>query len=79
MGVKGFSSLWRSSTLTVNCAIVVTVLAKELMKDGLGTHITVNFVARLVAAVVSNPVDVVKMRMMNMKVDQGRRQLNRTQ
>lgn len=41
------------------------------MKDGIGTHVTASFAAEFVAAVASNPVDVVKTRVMNMKVEAG--------
>lgn len=82
---EGVASLWRGSSLTVNRAMLVTasqlasydqiketILAKGLMKDGLGTHVTASFAAGFVAAVVSNPVDVIKTRVMNMKVEEGR-------
>ncbi|KZV53774.1 mitochondrial uncoupling protein 5 [Dorcoceras hygrometricum] len=79
---EGVGSLWRGSSLTVNRAMLVTasqlasydqckemILEKDLMKDGLGTHVTASFAAGFVAAVVSNPVDVIKTRVMNMKVE----------
>ncbi|KAF8012262.1 hypothetical protein BT93_I0407 [Corymbia citriodora subsp. variegata] len=82
---EGVTSLWRGSSLTVNRAMLVTasqlasydqiketILAKRLMKDGLGTHVTASFAAGFVAAVASNPVDVIKTRVMNMKVEEGR-------
>ncbi|KAG1327611.1 Mitochondrial uncoupling protein 5 [Cocos nucifera] len=47
------------------------ILARGVMEDGLGTHATASFAAGLVAAMASNPVDVVKTRMMNMKVEKG--------
>lgn len=81
---EGIASLWRGSSLTVNRAMLVTasqlasydqiketILEKGLMKDGLGTHVTASFAAGFVAAVVSNPVDVIKTRVMNMKVEPG--------
>ncbi|KAF7817021.1 mitochondrial uncoupling protein 5-like [Senna tora] len=81
---EGIASLWRGSALTVNRAMIVTasqlasydqfkemILAKGLMKDGLGTHVTASFAAGFVAAVASNPVDVIKTRVMNMKVEAG--------
>ncbi|KAK9678859.1 hypothetical protein RND81_11G237400 [Saponaria officinalis] len=77
---EGVTSLWRGSSLTVNRAMVVTasqlasydqiketVVEKGIMKDGLGTHVTASFAAGFVAAVASNPVDVIKTRVMNMK------------
>ncbi|KAK9270213.1 hypothetical protein L1049_025789 [Liquidambar formosana] len=70
---EGVTSLWRGSTLTVNRAMIVTasqlasydqfkemILEKGVMKDGLGTHVTASFAAGFVAAVASNPVDVIK-------------------
>ncbi|GAA0150712.1 secondary carrier transporter [Lithospermum erythrorhizon] len=81
---EGIASLWRGSSLTVNRAMLVTasqlasydqfkeaILEKELMKDGLGTHATASFAAGFVAAVVTNPVDVIKTRVMNMKMEPG--------
>lgn len=81
---EGVTSLWRGSSLTVNRAMLVTasqlasydqiketILERGLMKDGLGTHVTASFAAGFVAAVVSNPVDVIKTRVMNMKVEPG--------
>ncbi|KAI9106347.1 hypothetical protein K1719_021875 [Acacia pycnantha] len=81
---EGVASLWRGSALTVNRAMIVTasqlasydqfkemILEKGLMKDGLGTHVTASFSAGFVAAVASNPVDVIKTRVMNMKVEPG--------
>lgn len=81
---EGVTSLWRGSSLTVNRAMLVTasqlasydqiketILAKGVMKDGLGTHVTASFAAGFVAAVASNPVDVIKTRVMNMKVEPG--------
>ncbi|KAG2286513.1 hypothetical protein Bca52824_046117 [Brassica carinata] len=41
------------------------------MKDGLVTHVTSSFAAGFVASVASNPVDVIKTRVMNMKVVAG--------
>ncbi|KAK4353926.1 hypothetical protein RND71_026120 [Anisodus tanguticus] len=79
---EGITSLWRGSSLTVNRAMLVTasqlasydefkemILKKGLMKDGLGTHVTASFAAGFVASVVTNPVDVIKTRVMNMKVE----------
>ncbi|PON63463.1 Mitochondrial brown fat uncoupling protein [Parasponia andersonii] len=81
---EGVASLWRGSGLTVNRAMIVTasqlasydqfkemILEKGVMADGLGTHVTASFAAGFVAAVASNPVDVIKTRVMNMKVEPG--------
>lgn len=81
---EGVTSLWRGSGLTVNRAMVVTasqlasydqikemILEKGVMADGIGTHVTASFAAGFVAAVASNPIDVIKTRVMNMKVEPG--------
>ncbi|XP_042507249.1 mitochondrial uncoupling protein 5-like [Macadamia integrifolia] len=81
---EGVTSLWRGSSLTVNRAMIVTasqlatydqvketIIGNDVMKDGLGTHVTSSFAAGFVAAVASNPVDVIKTRVMNMKVEGG--------
>ncbi|XP_014519194.1 mitochondrial uncoupling protein 5 [Vigna radiata var. radiata] len=81
---EGVTSLWRGSSLTVNRAMLVTasqlasydqfkemILERGVMRDGLGTHVTASFAAGFVAAVASNPVDVIKTRVMNMKVEPG--------
>ncbi|OMO63522.1 Mitochondrial brown fat uncoupling protein [Corchorus olitorius] len=78
---EGVTSLWRGSALTVNRAMIVTasqlatydqvkemILNKGVMNDGIGTHVTASFAAGFVAAVASNPIDVIKTRVMNMKV-----------
>uniref|UniRef100_A0A1J3CKS8 Mitochondrial uncoupling protein 4 n=1 Tax=Noccaea caerulescens TaxID=107243 RepID=A0A1J3CKS8_NOCCA len=79
---EGVVSLWRGSALTINRAMIVTaaqlasydqfkegIVESGVMKDGLGTHVVASFAAGLVAAVASNPVDVIKTRVMNMKVE----------
>ncbi|CAA6673677.1 unnamed protein product [Spirodela intermedia] len=81
---EGVGSLWRGSSLTVGRAMIVTaaqlasydqakeaILAAEVIPDGLGTHVAASFAAGLVAALASNPVDVIKTRVMNMKVEAG--------
>jgi solute carrier family 25 oxoglutarate transporter 11 len=81
---EGIGSLWRGSALTVNRAMIVTasqlasydqfkemILEKGLMKDGFGTHVAASFAAGFVAAVASNPIDVIKTRVMSMKVESG--------
>lgn len=83
---EGITSLWRGSSLTVNRAMLVTasqlasydsfketIIEKGVMKDGLGTHVVASFAAGFVAAVVSNPVDVIKTRVMNMNVEAGQK------
>ncbi|KAJ4913082.1 Mitochondrial uncoupling protein 4 [Raphanus sativus] len=79
---EGVASLWRGSALTINRAMIVTaaqlasydqfkegMVESGVMRDGLGTHVVASFAAGIVAAVASNPVDVIKTRVMNMKVD----------
>lgn len=81
---EGVVSLWRGSALTVNRAMIVTasqlasydqfketIVGEGWMKDGLGTHVVASFAAGFVAAVASNPIDVIKTRVMNMKVEVG--------
>ncbi|KAF8100338.1 hypothetical protein N665_0226s0001 [Sinapis alba] len=81
---EGVTSLWRGSSMTINRAMLVTasqlatydsvketILEKGLMRDGLVTHVTSSFAAGFVASVASNPVDVIKTRVMNMKVVAG--------
>lgn len=81
---EGIASLWRGSGLTVHRAMIVTasqlatydqvketIVNKGLMGDGIGTHVTASFAAGFVAAIASNPIDVVKTRVMNMKVEAG--------
>ncbi|TKY74465.1 Mitochondrial uncoupling protein 4 [Spatholobus suberectus] len=78
---EGVGSLWRGSALTVNRAMIVTasqlasydqfketILGRGWMQDGLGCHVAASFAAGFVAAVASNPIDVIKTRVMNMKV-----------
>lgn len=77
---EGVGALWTGSALTVQRAMLVTasqlasydqfkeaILANHVMQDGIGTHVTASFGAGFVAAVTSNPVDVIKTRIMNMK------------
>ncbi|XP_078441904.1 mitochondrial uncoupling protein 5-like [Wolffia australiana] len=81
---EGVGSLWRGSSLTINRAMIVTaaqlatydqakeaILASRAMADGMATHVAASFAAGLVAALASNPVDVIKTRVMNMKVEPG--------
>ncbi|XP_022752787.1 mitochondrial uncoupling protein 5-like [Durio zibethinus] len=82
---EGVASLWRGSSLTVNRAMIVTtsqlatydqikeaIIQKGVMEDGIWTHLAASFAAGVVAAIASNPVDVIKTRVMNMKVEAGR-------
>ena len=48
------------------------IIASRVMKDGFGTHVTASFAAGFVAAVMSNPLDVIKTRLMNMKLEEGK-------
>jgi solute carrier family 25 oxoglutarate transporter 11 len=81
---EGIASLWTGSSLTVQRAMIVaasqlasydqikeTIISRDIMKDGLGTHITASVSAGFMAAMASNPVDVIKTRIMNMKPNPG--------
>ncbi|EOA28996.1 hypothetical protein CARUB_v10025249mg [Capsella rubella] len=81
---EGVTSLWRGSSLTINRAMLVTssqlasydsvketILEKGWVPDGLLTHVLASTAAGFVASVASNPVDVIKTRVMNMKVVAG--------
>ncbi|WZZ27744.1 hypothetical protein YC2023_011145 [Brassica napus] len=57
---EGVTLLWRGSSMTINRAMLVT--ASQLA----------TFAAGFVASVASNPVDVIKTRVMNMKVEAGK-------
>nr|POE60587.1 mitochondrial uncoupling protein 4 [Quercus suber] len=39
------------------------------MSDGIGTHVMASFATGFVASVALNPIDVIKTRVMNMKLD----------
>ncbi|OMO57654.1 Mitochondrial brown fat uncoupling protein [Corchorus olitorius] len=82
---EGVASLWRGSSLTVNRAMIVaasqlatydqikeTILEKGVMQDGMRTHVAASIAAGIVAAIASNPVDVIKTRVINMKVEVGK-------
>ncbi|KAK2992110.1 hypothetical protein RJ640_023493 [Escallonia rubra] len=60
-----------ASQLALYDQIKETMLENGVMRDGLVTHVTASFAAGFVAAVASNPIDVIKMRVMNMKVEPG--------
>jgi solute carrier family 25 oxoglutarate transporter 11 len=81
---EGIASLWRGSALTVNRAMIVTasqlasydqvketILERGVLNDGIGTHVAASFAAGFVAAVASNPIDVIKTRVMSMKMEAG--------
>lgn len=83
---EGVSSLWTGSGPTVQRAMVVTasqlatydqvkdsLLANRITPDGLATHITASVVSGLVTSVASNPIDVIKTRIMNMEVAPGQK------
>jgi len=79
---EGVLALWRGCMPTVNRAMIVTasqmavydqskmfILDKTAAKDGLAVQTAASFVAGCVAAVTSNPIDVAKTRLMNMKAN----------
>lgn len=79
---EGVQVLWCGSSLTIQRAMVVTaaqlatydqakesILQRRMLPDGLPTHVAASCTAGLVASIASNPIDVIKTRFMNMKVD----------
>ncbi|KAJ0010912.1 hypothetical protein Pint_33412 [Pistacia integerrima] len=81
---EGVMSLWQGSSVTVNWAMIVTasqlasydqikemILEEGVMSDGIGTNVAASLEAGFVAAVASNPIDVIKTRVMNMKMEVG--------
>eukprot|EP00250_Pteridium_aquilinum_P016846 c23320_g1_i2 orf=131-1051(-) len=82
---EGLESLWTGSSLTVQRAMVVTacqLAAYDQIKEslsrsgvlgqGLVLYMVASFCAGLAASVASTPIDVVRTRIMNMKVEPGR-------
>ncbi|KAH7301675.1 hypothetical protein KP509_23G037800 [Ceratopteris richardii] len=78
---EGIGALWRGSSPTVVRAMLVTasqlatydqvkevILHNHWLKDGLVLHVVASSAAGVTAAISSNPVDVVKTRLMNMHV-----------
>ncbi|XP_071960467.1 mitochondrial substrate carrier family protein ucpB-like isoform X2 [Antedon mediterranea] len=79
---EGIRGLYRGMSPTVQRAIVVTatqtagydhtkhtILNAGLMKEGGALHITASMIAGFMVAVTSSPVDVIKTRIMNQKID----------
>ncbi|KAF2299773.1 hypothetical protein GH714_003308 [Hevea brasiliensis] len=79
---EGIASLWRGSSLKMNRVMIMTasqlalydeieeeILEKGVLRDELRMQVTAGFTAGFVAAVVSNPIDVTKTRVMNIKVE----------
>ncbi|KAF4368398.1 hypothetical protein F8388_019115 [Cannabis sativa] len=69
--VDAISQMSKSEGLASYDEIKETILKKGLMNDGIGTHVAASFAAGFLAAVASNPVDVIKTRVMNMRVESG--------
>ncbi|QRV89570.1 mitochondrial carrier protein [Ceratobasidium sp. AG-Ba] len=74
----GLRALWRGTTATVTRGAVITtaqigsydhfkqvVKSRGVMKEGVPLHLTSSLFAGLVCSIASNPVDVVKVRLMN--------------
>ncbi|CAE6519603.1 unnamed protein product [Rhizoctonia solani] len=74
----GLRSLWRGTTATVTRGAVITVAqigsydhfkqvikSRKLMDEGIPLHLTSSLFAGLVCSIASNPVDVIKVRLMN--------------
>lgn len=81
---EGLGSLWRGCSPTVVRAMLVTasqlatydhvkedILDHHLLHDGLVLHVIASSAAGITASITSNPVDVVKTRLMNMHVEPG--------
>lgn len=81
---EGMQSLWTGSSLTVQRAMVVTacqLAAYDQIKESLVRRAGVSqgvllcmlasFCAGMVASIASTPIDVVRTRIMNMKVEPG--------
>ncbi|KAI3526746.1 hypothetical protein L1887_06008 [Cichorium endivia] len=77
---EGIGSLWRASSLTMNRAMLVKAsrlasydqIKETILENGvMETHVTASFAAGFIASVVTNPIDVIKTRKMNMKVEPG--------
>ncbi|KAG0606906.1 hypothetical protein M758_9G177800 [Ceratodon purpureus] len=80
----GVLSLWTGSAPTVTRAMLVTaaqlatydqikdaITANHMVPEGLATQVVASCGAGILASVASNPIDVVKTRVMNMKVAEG--------
>eukprot|EP00249_Psilotum_nudum_P009766 c22140_g1_i1 orf=522-1436(+) len=81
---EGIGCLWRGSGLTVKRAMLVSscqlstydhvkeeLIHYNLMKNGFSLHLVASVSAGIMASMASNPVDVIKTRIMNMKVEEG--------
>ena len=79
---EGVLALWRGCAPTVNRAMIVTasqmavydkskatILEVSHVKDGLAVQTGASFMAGIVAALTSNPIDLAKSRLMSMKPD----------
>jgi len=54
-----------SSQLSVYDILKASVVQNQILSDGLAAHLSCSFLAGFVASFVTNPVDVVKTRLMN--------------
>ncbi|CAE6427480.1 unnamed protein product [Rhizoctonia solani] len=74
----GLRSLWRGTAATVTRGAIITVAQigsydhikqviknRRLMNEGIPLHLTSSLFAGLVCSIASNPVDVIKVRLMN--------------
>ncbi|KAH7388510.1 hypothetical protein KP509_16G079200 [Ceratopteris richardii] len=82
---EGVLSLWRGSSLTVQRAMVVTAcqlaaydqVKERLLKsgmlrgEGVAAYVIASFCAGLASSVASTPIDVVRTRIMSMRVEAG--------
>ena len=80
----GVTSLWTGSAPTVTRAMLVTaaqlatydqikdaITENHMVPEGLATQVVASCGAGVLASVASNPIDVVKTRVMNMKIAEG--------
>eukprot|EP01129_Flabellula_baltica_P009795 TRINITY_DN4066_c0_g1_i1.p1 TRINITY_DN4066_c0_g1~~TRINITY_DN4066_c0_g1_i1.p1 ORF type:complete len:325 (-),score=72.15 TRINITY_DN4066_c0_g1_i1:52-945(-) len=86
---EGVLTLWRGVNATVTRAIFITIgqiaaydqikeqlLRTSFFEDNVITHFTASIGAAFCASVLSNPLDVIKTRLMNMKSEGGVRAYN---
>mmetsp|Transcript_16018 Transcript_16018/g.30768 ORF Transcript_16018/g.30768 Transcript_16018/m.30768 type:complete len:345 (+) Transcript_16018:568-1602(+) len=79
---EGVGTLWRGCSPTVQRAMIITasqlavydqvkeeLVARGAFEEGPSLHVTSSIIASGVASVTSNPVDLLKTRLMNMRID----------
>jgi len=86
---EGVLALWRGSTPTIARAMVVnaaqlatysqakqTILATGYVKDGIPCHFYASMISGLVTTAASMPVDIVKTKIQNMRIIDGKPEFN---